>query len=399
MNNRTPARRRNGRLSQLRTDLQKSLSACLLSADAWDSIETNGYASMADSPDVAAAAGVISDVVSSAPIYLMRNTPNGDVRERSELSRFMDIHPYSLGTRKTFISWIVLTMLTTGDGNAFVLPVTRDGYLDDLVPMPGAFPADRGDGSYTVQWQGRSFTPDQVLHFPLRPDLRRPWMGRGVRVQLKDVLKNLRQSASTTNAFLSNNWKPSVIVKVDALSDEFSDAAGRQRLVDSYVRGQRAGDPWVIPADLMDVVQVKPLSLEDLAISDNVELDKRTVAAAFGVPPFLIGVGDYDQNAYNNFIRKTVIPIATGIQQELTKKLLLSPDLYFKFSSRKLYAYSLTELAKVGDDQFIRGIMSGNEVRDWLDLSPVKGLDERVILENYIPAGMIGDQKKLKEDG
>jgi len=25
-------------------------------------------------------------------------------------------------------------------------------------------------------------------------------------------------------------------------------------------------------------------------------------------------------------------------------------------------------------------------------------LDERVILENYIPAGMIGDQKKLKED-
>lgn len=393
-----PVRRTGRHPPRLRTNLNQSLAAGLLASDAWESIETNGYTSLAESPDVAAAAGAIADVISTAPIYLMRNTLEGDVRERSELSRFMDIRPYSLGTRKSFVSWIVLTLLTAGDGNAFVLPQTRDGYLTDLVPMPGAVPVDDGAGGYTIHWAGMAFLPDQVLHFLLRPDLRRPWMGRGVRLQLKDVLKNLRQAASTTNAFLSNNWKPSVVIKVDGLTDEFDSPAGRQRLVDSYVRNQRAGDPWVIPADLMEVVQVKPLSLADLAISDNVEVDKRAVAAAFGVPPFLIGVGEYDQDAYNNFIRKTVIPIATAIQQELTRKLLLSPDLYFKFSSRKLYAYSLTELARVGDDQYIRGIMSGNEVRDWLDLSPVKGLDERVILENYIPSGMIGEQKKLKEE-
>lgn len=363
-----------------------------------DTLAVPGYSRLIDSPDVMAAVGGLADIVSNATIQLMRNTADGDIRVRNELSRFMDLHPYRLGSRKDLVSWIVCTMCSASNGSAFVLPRTNGGLLADLLPMPGAVAVASGDG-YMVSWEGRNYAASDVLHFKLRPNPARPWDGMGLTACLRDVTGNLRQAAATKKGFLSDKWKPSVIVKVDALADEFADERGRKRLIDEYISGQDAGAPWVIPAELMEVQQVKPLSLNDLALSDSVTLDKREIASIVGVTPYMLGVGSYSDNDHNHMIKTRVMSIANIIAAELSKKLLISDDLYFKFSARRLYSYSIKELADVADQQYVRGIMSGNEVRDWLELSPVKGLDERVILENYIPAGMVGEQKKLIQGG
>lgn len=362
-----------------------------------DTLAVPGYTRLIDSPDVLAAIGGLADIISNATIQLMRNTDDGDVRVRNQLARFIDISPWRHGTRKDLISWIVWTMLTTSTGSAFLLPHTERGLLSELEPMPGAYALSDDNGlTYYVMWQGRRYASDSVLHFKRWPNPAQPWQGIGMRISLRDVTSNLRQAAATKKGFMSDKWKPSVIVKVDALADEFADEAGRKRLVDQYMSGSSAGEPWVIPAELMEVQQVKPLSLTDLAIKDSVELDKREVASLVGVTPYMVGVGSYSDAEHNHMIRTTAVTISNIICQELTRKLLISEEMYFQMSTRRLYSYTLQELASVADDQYIRGLMDGNEARDWLGLSPRKGLNELVILENYIPRGMIGNQKKLE---
>ena len=56
----------------------------------------------------------------------------------------------------------------------------------------------------------------------------------------------------------------------------------------------------MIPAEQVDVKEVKPLTLSDLALADFVKLDKQTVASLLGVPPFVLGVGEYKKDWWNS---------------------------------------------------------------------------------------------------
>lgn len=363
-----------------------------------DDICASGYTRLSDNPEIQTACLRIAELVGSMTIYLMSNTEKGDVRIQNELSRLIDIHPNGNMTRSTWMTGLVMTMLLYGKGNAVCVPHTYEGNLRSLEPIAASRvsfePVGNSYRDYRILIDGVPKDPDNVLHFVYNPDPVYLWKGQGVTVTLKDIANNLKQAQKTENAFMSSEWKPSIIVKVDALTDEFSSPEGRQKLLDSYVKPSKTGEPWLIPADQFAVEQVRPLSLADLAIKDTVEMDKRTVAAVIGVPAFLLGVGDFNRDEWNNFIQTKVKAIVTNIQQEMTRALILSPKWYLLLNFWSLLDYDLKAMSDIllaGSD---RGFVNGDEWRDRVHMDPA-GLTEYKVLENYIPYSDSGKQKKL----
>ena len=365
-------------------------------------IRCGGYTRLSDNPEIQSACMRIAELIGSMTVYLMENAEDGDRRIVNELSRMIDIHPCRNMSRSNWMTAVVMNLLLYGAGNSVVVPHTSGGLLDRLEPISaGRVSFQRvGDSwtEYRILIDGKPRNPEDVMHFVYNPDEYLLWKGKGLTVLLKDVANNLKQAGATEAAFMKSEWKPSIIVKVDGLTEEFASPEGRSKLLESYINPETPGQPWIIPSEAFDVTEVRPLTLQDLALKDSVELDKKTIAAVLGVPAFLLGVGSFNRDEWNNFIQTKVRGIALVIQQEMTRALIINPKWYLRLNFWSLMDYdmkSMSDILLAGSD---RGFVNGDEWRDRMHMTPA-GLTEYRVLENYIPWDKAGEQKKLGGGG
>lgn len=366
-----------------------------------EGISCAGYHSLDQDPTIITAVKAIAGLIGMVSWHLMANQDNGgDQRIKNELSRKIDISPNAYMTRQMFFENIAMELLLYGDGNAVVRPHTENGYLRDLEIIPASrfsFMPDPENPSYKykILIDGVAHDPRDLIHFAIHPDKYYPWKGTSFRVAVRDVAENLHQAAKTEKAFNSSKWKPPMIIKVDAISEQFQTKDGRRALVDDYVETSEEGEPWIVPAGQMEVQSVKPLTLQDLAIADTVTINKKTAASIVGVPAFMVGVGEFKVDEFNNFIMTSLKEIVECIQQTMTKALIISDSWYIKGNIWQLRDWDLSTITNVFTAFGDRGWITGNEARDKINLPPKEGLDELLVLENYIPADKAGNQKKL----
>lgn len=365
-------------------------------------VYSDSYVSLADNPDVLSAVNTIAELVSNMSIHLLQNTDKGNERVENELGRLIDVNPSKGMTRKSWITKIVRDLYLYGDGNSLCQIIVQPGseYLSELRPLDMqqvAYVYDEGNNSITIKYKGKELKSNQVVHFIINPDHRYPLIGTGFEKPLTQILQNLTQASITKSQFMKGKYMPNIIIKVDSDSEELASEDGREKVRDKYLKSENDRlAPWIIPGDMMEVQQVKPLTLKDIAINESVEIDKKTVAGMFGVPAFLLGVGKFDKNEYNNFINNRIAGLGQVIAQTLTRDILFDPKWYFQFNPRSLYQYDLAELVNAGGQMVDRTAMDRNEWRGWVGLDPREDMEELITLENFIPSDKLGDQNKLK---
>lgn len=360
-----------------------------------------GYVSVAKNEEIIKCANIIADLVSSMTIMLMTNGANGDVRVKNNLSKKIDVYPCSFMDRKNFIFYIVKDMVLTG--NSVVYPeIDEKGYINNLVPWNSSdchFNWNSKKKNYTITRLGATYNSDELLHFALNPKSDAPYEGEGYKPAIIEAVKNLAQENATKKGFLKSKWKPSLIISIQADAEELQDENLRNKILGSYTDTTEEGEPWLIPAGEIDVKTVQPLTLGDLQIQENIEIDKKSVAAAMGIPAFMLGIGTFNKDEYNNFISTKIMSTAKIIEQQMTAKLLVAECMYFKMNQKCLMQYNLAEHMGYVKEMVGGGMMNRNEGRMEFDLSPVDlpGMNDYIVLENYIPVDKVGDQKKLKE--
>ncbi len=365
--------------------------------NATDILCPSGYTPLSKNEEIRRCVFKIADLVSNMTIMLMSNGENGDIRIKNELSKKIDVYPNKNMTRKTFIHKIVTDMLIYG--NAVVFPTTENGHIDNLQILNAENITFKDyQDTYVCVSSNKIYKSDEVLHFVYNPDDEKPYKGRGISTMISKTIDNLLQANATKTGFLKSKWKPSLIISINSDAEELQDSEKRNKILGSYTKTTEIGEPWLIPAGEVDVKAIQPLTLNDLAIQDSITLDMKTIARGIGIPAFLVGVGEFNKDEYNNFISTTIMSIATIIQQELSKKILVSDSLYFKFNSKSLLQYNLNEKVGFVKEMIGGGMLNRNEARCEFDYSPVdeEGMNDYTVLENYLQIKDLSKQKKLK---
>lgn len=330
----------------------------------------------------------IGGLLGSLTLQVWQTKPGGaKERLKNAKSYWLDVEPIPGMTRLEWTKKVVRTMYEKG---VCFVAVESFGGNEQLKILEDFF--IQSDGTVKSYKTNEAYKLEELLRFSAGT---KPAVDA-----LRQTNENLKMAAALKARFLKNSFTPSLVVKVDvdmsALTEENDQRLKTLQKVIS--RSAETGQPMIFEQGFVDIQELKGRTYEELGLDVALKDEQMKVAAFFGLPAFLVGAGSFNREEYNLFIKTTFMTLVRMFEQQLSR-VFASDEIYVKYNTERLLSIDLREQMAFVSECLAQGIMTPNEARQKLGLTPSssKGMNEFRILENYVPVAKLGDQAKLKQ--
>lgn len=328
--------------------------------------------------------------ISNAVACLDIDIKAGDEKIKHPLGDLLTINPDPRLNSFEFRKLITWSLLLRGNGYAYI---ERDDQLNCkqlwYLSPDDVFPSITKEGKvvYYVKSMDSVIGDYDMIHLWLHLD--QNFNGISVIRYASETLAGATAAERTSNNFFKSGGKLAGILKVHG---NFSEET-RKQVKESWQTSFGSETDKVPVALLPQNIDYQSVSVNpvDADLLNNRKYTIVQIAQFFNISP--LKLYDLTHTSYNTleqtqlaFLQDTILPITKAIEAEFNKKLFKPSQVGQKsvvFNFKSLMATNKQEQAGYYKELLVNGIMTCNEVRKELGLSPVEGGDDRVMQMSY----------------
>lgn len=342
---------------------------------------------------VFAALRLYQTTVGSLPLITYRKGDKGRERAREHPAyKILSERPNPAQSRSTFMEYLVKELFLCGE--AFVqIQWAANNRLLNLFPISASLIQKIELDSlwrktyYLVD--GRSLQDDEVIH------VIGPYSRDGIRgVSFFDyAASNLglhKQVQDAANAYYKNSIKPSFYLSFPGKLDKQAAEMNKKAFTEENAGAKNRGKMPVFQAG----GEVKPFpnnTAEEAELLAALNTSVADIARWFGVSPLMLA--DLTRGTYSNvgadnlaFYQKSVAPLLSKITLEVNHKIFgADAEFYCEFLVQQLLEADPQQQHAIYQQGIQAGYYLRSEVRDWLNLPFIEGLDQPLYPLNMGP--------------
>lgn len=274
--------------------------------------------------------------------------------------------------------WFAIMSEALLNGNSFAkISRNNSGQVSKLSFEPNSYVTVKEDdqtGKLSYYIKGQKITAENILHFKIFTTDSK--VGVSPIYALQDQLDIQNTKNSMINKFFSGGYMGNTVLNVKGTN---LDAKAKQQIREKFQEANKGTNRILVTDDQMSL-QNLPVDKSIMQVANAVDWSTREIAAAFGLPPEVLGLESEHSNSSQtqlNYLQSTLTYYFRCVTSELDSK-LASQNNNFTFDTSSMFTADPQSTYKMYEEAIQSGLLTVNEARAKIGLPPVADGDTLV---------------------